>query len=130
MKVTCLQANNGGFYWSKYSSLSSSSVDDLFFEMDMSCEQGSSAAIISLAAIIIFILMMMLVLSVMYLRSKKNSNSDNVDGLEKTLSKTSLKLFASKKKSSKKNNYDYSVDPKQDESLGGMLFLGIFDSLF
>ena len=98
------------------------------FEMDMSCEQGSSAAIISLAAIIIFILMMMLVLSVMYLRSKKNSNSDNVDGLEKTLSKTSLKLFASKKKSSKKNNYDYSVDPKQDESLGGMLFLGVFDS--
>ena len=128
MKVTCLQANNGGFYWSKYSSLSSSSVDDLFFEMDMSCEQGSSAAIISLAAIIIFILMMMLVLSVMYLRSKKNGNNSNVDGLEKTLSKTSLKLFASKKKSSKKNNYDYSVDPKPDESLGGMLFLGALDS--
>jgi len=102
LDVTCSR-QNGGYYWAEPQT--STSNPESFFKMDMTCQESSQAAAIILAFVAVVVIILVVLLIFIVLRNK-----------------TDL-LGGSNKNKDKKNKFNYNVDPKQRDELGGNLLM-------
>ena len=97
LDVTC-NKRNGGFYWSE----AQTTDPEHFFQMDLTCQESSQAGIFILVVVAIIVILLILFLLGLIFKNK-------------------TKLFTSRSNKEKANKFSYSIEPTQNDELGGLL---------